>query len=110
MLFMQSVVVVGVEGQVKFALPQVVGFLPIPQPGQLQTEGRAGLVPQEDQLEGAVPGLLFPHGGEIQRLLVEGETALQVQNVEVEVIEGCHAVHSFNVFFCPPTRVSVWNR
>ena len=58
----EGVVFVGAEGQVELALPQVVGLLPVPEPGQLQLEGGAGLVPQEDQLEGAVVGLLLRTG------------------------------------------------
>ena len=80
-LGVQGIVLAGVEGQVELALPQVVGLGAVPEPGQLQKEGAAGLIPQENQLESAVGGLLLPHGGEVLRLILKGLGTVQFHYV-----------------------------
>ena len=92
MLSIKVVVLVGDESQVELALSQVVGLVPVLQPGQLQLELRQA-VPQVDQFERAVGGLLLPHRLQAQCLLVEGQALVQIQDVEIEVVEFDH-VHS----------------
>ncbi len=81
------------ERQVEFVVAEVVGFLPVPKPGQLQL--MAGLaVAEEDEDEAAVGGLLPPHLLELEGLLVEADALFQVEDVEIVV--GKTEFHGFS--------------
>ena len=84
-------VVRGLQGQVELALAQVVLLGMIPQPGELQAEGGFP-VPQENDDEAAVLRLLAADRLQAQGLLVEGQGAVQVGDVEIKVIERTYIV------------------
>ena len=89
MLLIEFLVLIRHEGQVELALPQVIGLGAVPQPGKLQLEVGAA-VPQVDQLEGAVGGVLHPHRLQAQGLLVEGQAPVQVQDIKIKMVELNH--------------------
>ncbi len=73
-----------------FHLAQIVRLLPIRQPGQLELEVRLS-VADEAELEGAVRRGDAPHGLEAERFVIEAKGALQIEDVEIEMIECEHA-------------------
>jgi hypothetical protein len=85
-LFARGGVIVHPHGEVDFPFAQVVGFLAVPQPGQLQLEVRFA-VAEENELEGPVVRILFADGGKAERLGIEPEAPFEVEHVEVEMIE-----------------------
>ena len=87
------------EGQMELSLPQVVGFGPIPELRQLQSEGRPRLVLEEDDPVGPVRRPLFPEGREAQGLLVKGQAPLHIKDVEVEMVEGQHGFSSLAMVY-----------
>ena len=93
MLFIERLVLVGDKGQVELALPQVIGLLPVPQPGELQLKVRAP-VPQVHQPEGAVGGGFLPHRLQAQGLPVKSQALVQIEDVEIEVVELDHGTVS----------------
>ena len=91
---MRGVEVVRREGEVVFLLAEVVGLRAVAQPGQLEPEGTAP-VAEKDDLVAPVGGVLLAHGLETEGLVVEPQAAFEIEDVEVEVVEGEHERASF---------------
>ena len=95
MLCVGGVHVLHGKGQVELALSQVIGLFPVSQPGELQ--GKVALpVPQENQLVAAVGGIFLPYRLKAQGLIVKLDAALQIYDIEIEVVESEH--------YNPPVR------
>jgi hypothetical protein len=70
------------QGQVELVVPEIVGLLTVPKPGELEL--MAGLsVSEKNEDEAPVIGYPSPNLGEMKGLLVETDTLFQIQNIEV---------------------------
>ena len=89
MLLERARVVLDGEGKVKLLLTEVVGLSVIAQPCQLKAEsGRA--VAEEDDLIAAVRRVLFAHRLKAECVLIEFQAAVEVEDIEIEVVEFEH--------------------
>lgn len=79
--------VVSLESQVEFVVPEVVGLLAVPEPGQLQLVGAVPVLEVDDD-ETAVRRGDPPDLRHIEGVSVERKTPLQVEHVEVVVDHG----------------------
>ena len=82
------------DAEVALVVAQLVGTLLVAQPGELEVEV-ALAVAQEDQLEGAVLGLLASFFMQAERTAVEVDAALEVGYVDVEMVEFAFDFHGF---------------
>ena len=89
MLLERARVVLDGEGKVKLLLTEVVGLSVIAQPCQLKAEG-GRTVAEEDDLIAAVRRVLFAHRLKTECVLVELQTAVEVEDIEIEVVEFEH--------------------
>ena len=86
-LFVGGLKILRPQGQVEFALAQVVLLGMVPQPGQLQTEVRLA-VAQIDDDKAAVSGFLpRPHRLQAQGLLVKRQGLVQIGHVKIKMVE-----------------------
>ena len=77
------------HGEVIFELAEIIGLGAVAQPGELQLE--IGLaVAEVDELERPVGREFLPHRLQTERLLVKCKAFFQIEDVEIEVIEGKH--------------------
>ena len=77
------------HGEVIFQLAEIIGLGAVAQPCELKLEiGFA--VAEIDELERAVGRELFAHRLQTERLLIERQAFFEIENVEVEVVEGEH--------------------
>ena len=97
MLCVGSVIIVGLEGKMKFTLTEIIRLRPVSQPCQLKRKV-AHAVTQIDKAEAAVVGRLLADGLQTESGFVKAEAAVKVEDIEVKVIEGKHR-HSFAILF-----------
>lgn len=86
MLLMGCFHIVRIKGQMEFIVPQVVRFLPVPEPGQFQPVLRLP-ISQIGQDKGAVRSFVLSHNLETQSFFIKGDTFLQIKYVEIVVIK-----------------------
>ena len=78
--------IVDPQGEMKLVVAQIIGPVPVAQPGQLKAVA-GDAVAQKYNGERAVGGLLAADFGEAERLPVEGEGAVKVENIDVIVVK-----------------------
>ena len=94
---MGSIEIIDREGEMELVVAQVIGAVPIAQPGQLEAvAGHA--VAQKDDREGAIRGILAAHLGETECLAVKGERALEIEHIDIVVVEA--KLHKKPSFAC----------
>ena len=86
MLFVSRLHVIYIKSQMEFIIPQIVRFLPVPKPGQLQPVLRCA-IPQVSQNKGAVRSLVLTCYLESQGFFIKSDTLLQIEHVEIVVVK-----------------------
>ena len=84
-LLVRGVEVVRCDGEVKFVLAEVVGLLAVVEPGELELVRRLTAVGEVDERE--IRGVQPAGFLEAERLLVEFQAALEVEDIEVVMCE-----------------------
>ena len=87
------------HAEVALVLAQLVGRGGVvAQPGKLQAEGALS-VAQIDQRESSVGGLFAARFPQPEGLVVEGDAAVEVRYVDVEMVETTFDLHRFRCFY-----------
>lgn len=76
--------IIGLKSQMEFVVSQIVGLLPIFQPGQLQQ--MAGLMVSQIH-DGEIRGFNPPGFFQAQGFFIESQGSLEVQHIEIVVDE-----------------------
>lgn len=87
--------IINLKGQVKFIIAKVVRILTVFKPGQFKLMGRLTIA-KKDQNETTVWGFNTHLLNKLQSILVEGQTFLQIE--DIEIIVGKSKSHSFESF------------
>jgi hypothetical protein len=83
--------IINLEGQVKFIIAKVVWIFMVFKPGQFKLMEHLAIA-KKDQNETTVWGFNTPLLNKLQSILVEGQTFLQIE--DIEIIVGESKLHS----------------